>query len=223
MSDQIIKQQYDRWTGEHAQAAQKQGWDMFDYDCRGLLQIQRCDMDEAFATDADAVEFVGIQAADGNPTAMLAVELNSFFDRHIYPADYETETDTETKTTLPAIVQPQIWVNDQATDSGNSIAFDAQSAMLALSARMFRHVSQQILNDLGHDYDDLALNSNVIDEWLADNREATFLVTVDEQDFHEWLEAVGLNAEDALSMTDEGLQELRDRVANGVEAPASAI
>lgn len=220
MTDNNIKQQFVRWTETHAKAAQKQGWDMFDYDCRGLLQIQKSDEAEIFASDAEAAEFVGVQAESGDETARLAIELNSFFDRHIYPGDYETETVTETAITLPATVQPQLWVNDHAVDTGSPIHFDAQSAMLGLPARLFARYADEILNERGHDYDDLAINSGVVDDWLQDNKEATFLVTVDRQDFYEWLDTVGVAGLEAVRMTEERLQELRDRVSNGIEAPS---
>ncbi len=124
---------------------------------------------------------------------------------------------------LPARVQPQIWVNDNAIDTGSSIRFDAHDAMLGLSARGFARVAGEILVRRGHDYDDLALNSNVIDAWLAGNCEATFYVDIEDYDFTDWLETIGLTGDQALDMTDELLSDVRDRLKNEVASPASAI
>jgi hypothetical protein len=124
---------------------------------------------------------------------------------------------------LPARVQPQLWVNDNAMDTGPSIEFDAHDAMLGLDARYFARVSEEILNERGHDYDDLALNSGVIDEWLADNREGTFYVDVEDYAFAEWLQTIGVTELQAIRMTDELLSEVRERLQNEVASPASAI
>lgn len=124
---------------------------------------------------------------------------------------------------LPARVQPQLWVNDNAIDTGSSIDFDAHDAMLGLSARHFARVSEEILNQRGHDYDDLALNSGVIDEWLEDNKEGTFLVDVEEYAFAEWLQTIGVTELQAIRMTDELLTEVQERLKNEVASPASTI
>lgn len=84
MTPAEIRHQYLRWKHTDANIAQSQGWDMFDYDCRGLLQIQRCDEAEAFESDAEAIAFVKTRADSGSTTAALAIELHEFFDPLIY-------------------------------------------------------------------------------------------------------------------------------------------
>lgn len=77
--------QYKLWTSDMAESVQPQGWDLFDYDNRGMLQIQKDDEMEIFATDSDAIEFVKGRAAEGDETAKLALSLHNFFDPIIYP------------------------------------------------------------------------------------------------------------------------------------------
>lgn len=119
---------------------------------------------------------------------------------------------------LPARVQLQLWVNDNAMDTGPSIEFDASSAMLNLRASQFRSVAEEILMDRGHDYDDLALNAGIaeVDEFLAKNAEGTILATVEAHDFAEWLEKLGLTENEGLSMTDDLLETVRGRVAEEI-------
>jgi hypothetical protein len=124
---------------------------------------------------------------------------------------------------LPARVQPQLWVNDNAVDAGSSIRFDAHDVVIGLSADLFARVASEILVHNGHDYDEVALNAGVIDGWLAGNREATFYVDVEDYDFTDWLETIGLTSDQALDMTDELLAEVRERLQNEVASPASAI
>jgi hypothetical protein len=113
---------------------------------------------------------------------------------------------------LEARVQPQIWVNDHAIDSGSSIAFDAAPQMLKLSARQFAAIAEEIIIDNGHDYDELALDAGIVDDWLASNTEATILVTIDSDDLIDWLERIGLTENEGLAMTDELLAKVRRRV-----------
>lgn len=113
---------------------------------------------------------------------------------------------------LPARVQPQVWVRNNAVDAGDSIPFDAHSAMLGLDSPAFRRVSEQILGT-GHDYDELALASGAIRAWVGGGKDNTFVVTVDDGDFVEWLEAVGLTGEEARQMDDGALSSLRARAA----------
>jgi hypothetical protein len=210
-----INEQFDRWTRQHEKAAMSQGWLMSNFDRRGLLQLQRYDEAEIFERDADALDFVRSKAAEGDATAALALELHAFFDPLIYPSD-----DAGSKPRLPAAVQPQIWVNDNAVDSGSSIAFDAHDAMLGTRAANFRRMAEEILRGIGHDYDDLALDAGVIGAWLNGSEHATFYVTVDEHDFRDWLEALDITEEEALEMNDELLQQIREKAAAGVEAPS---
>jgi hypothetical protein len=208
-----INEQFARWTRQHEKAAMSQGWLMSNFDRRGLLQLQRYDDAEIFASDADALGFVRGKAAEGDATAALALELHAFFDPLIYPSD-----DACSKPRLPATVQPQIWVNNNAVDSGGSIAFDAHDAMLGARAANFSRMAEEILRGIGHDYDDLALDAGVID--VAGSEHGTFYVTVDEHDFREWLAALDITEEEALEMTDELLQQIREKAATGVDAPS---
>jgi len=77
--------QYVRWTQEHSDAAVAQGWDLFDYDTRGLWQLQRHDEAGVFETDDEAIEFVREMADRGDPVARLALDLDAFFEPLIYP------------------------------------------------------------------------------------------------------------------------------------------
>ncbi len=124
---------------------------------------------------------------------------------------------------LLARVQPQLWINDNALDTGPSIEFDGHDAMLGLSAELFSRYSKGILNNAGHDYDEIALNSGVIDEWLTSNNEATFRMDVEEYDFADWLQSIGLTDLQAIRMTDEVLTEVRERLQNEVASAAAAI
>jgi hypothetical protein len=78
-------EQYNQWTAAHRAEAEKQGWNLFDYDSRGLLQIQRSDEAEIFNTDQEAVDFIKGLASNGDVTALLALELDAFFEPIIYP------------------------------------------------------------------------------------------------------------------------------------------
>lgn len=80
-----IKEQRDRWTDEHRAIAQSQGWDMFDYDGMGLLQIQRCDEAEIFGSDQEVIDLLQSKASSGDATATLALEIDKFFEPIIYP------------------------------------------------------------------------------------------------------------------------------------------
>ncbi len=79
------KDQLARWTRAHEAKAELEGWNMFDYDCRGLLQIQRVDEAEVFTGDQAAIEHVKTRAGHGDDIARLALELHEYFDPIIYP------------------------------------------------------------------------------------------------------------------------------------------
>lgn len=123
---------------------------------------------------------------------------------------------------LHAKVQPQLWVRDMATDAGPTINFDAHDAMLSLNAAVFARVADEVLNRRGHDYDDVALNAGVIDDWLAGSKEATFYADIDKDDFSDWLDSIELSEEEAVDMDDATLQDLKARLnANTLEVSES--
>jgi hypothetical protein len=110
---------------------------------------------------------------------------------------------------LPAQVQPQLWINENATDIGLPIHFDAHDALLSLNAKDFSRAATEILKGRGHDYDDIALAAGVIDGWLAGHTDATFRVEIDEYDFRDWLESIDLSEVEATSMNDVTLEEIK--------------
>jgi len=86
MSSQAeIDARYDSWTSDHETIARSQGWNMFDYNCMGLLQLQKCDDLGIFENDQEAIDFVTNRAAEGDETAILGLELDKFFEPIIYP------------------------------------------------------------------------------------------------------------------------------------------
>lgn len=119
---------------------------------------------------------------------------------------------------LPARVQPQLWINDGAIDTGALIKFDAHQALLELDAATFRRAAGEIFRG-GHDYDEIAIGAGIVDAWLKGSLENTICVTIDADDFGHWLHAVGLTDVDALVMSDDRLLELRT-AAGFVAAPA---
>lgn len=74
-----------RWTTEHSKRAVSQGWNMFDYDQTGALQIQRLDEADVFTSDDEALSYAKGRAERGDETAKLALELDAYFGPIIYP------------------------------------------------------------------------------------------------------------------------------------------
>lgn len=111
---------------------------------------------------------------------------------------------------LPARVQPQIWVKNNAVDAGEVIRFDAHDQMLALDPGTFSEIAADILGG-GHNYDELVIGAGLVDGWLSGSDQATFLATVDAEDFEEWLLNLGLNREAASAVTEAQLIEIRTR------------
>jgi len=62
-----------KWTRQDAARAQRQGWDAFDYDGTGLIEINKLDESDRFADDDAALRFVIVQASKGNITARIAL------------------------------------------------------------------------------------------------------------------------------------------------------
>jgi len=94
-----IVEQFYRWTSEHSRQAVSQGYDMFDYDCSGMLQLQRSDEEGVFATDDEAISFVKGLAERGDETAKLALELDAYFEPLIYQ-ERQHELDEQLKPTI---------------------------------------------------------------------------------------------------------------------------
>ena len=57
-----------QWTAVHSTAASKEGWDIFDVDGAGYFEIQKIDEANRFASDEEAVRFVGQRAAAASRT-----------------------------------------------------------------------------------------------------------------------------------------------------------
>jgi hypothetical protein len=74
-----IELQRHRWTENHSKAARPRGWDLFNWDNTGLLEIQRLDEANKFACDEDAVMRVKLEAENGSEIASLALELDAYF------------------------------------------------------------------------------------------------------------------------------------------------
>lgn len=63
-----------QWTAQDSDAAQADGWDVFDLDSRGFLQIQKCDEAQTeLVNDMDAVCHVYDQAARGSELHRKAI------------------------------------------------------------------------------------------------------------------------------------------------------
>jgi len=77
--DDETRKQLARWTNEHSIAASAEGWNMFDYNSMGLLEIERCDESDVFSTDQEAIDFIRLRASAGDPKAVLALELDHYF------------------------------------------------------------------------------------------------------------------------------------------------
>jgi hypothetical protein len=71
--------QFARWTKEHSLAAEREGWNMFDYDGMGLLQLECYSELGVFDGDDEALEHVRNRAEAGDGTARLALELEAYF------------------------------------------------------------------------------------------------------------------------------------------------
>ena len=64
------------WTIRDMREAQAQGYDVFDYDLTGLLEINKLDESDKFKDDDDAVHHVIEQASRGCTTARRALALH---------------------------------------------------------------------------------------------------------------------------------------------------
>lgn len=85
------KAQAKRWTPEHALKAGAQGWDMFDYDQTGALQIQSIDDSDKFANDDEALAHIAQRARKGDELCQLAMELDRYFEPIIYGKGYKSK------------------------------------------------------------------------------------------------------------------------------------
>jgi hypothetical protein len=102
---------------------------------------------------------------------------------------------------LPGRVTFQFWEGNKAVDVDERpylpMEFDAHKQMHELSPTRFSVISKQILHSKGHhhDYDELAFGVDEVNNWLAADKENTIFVEIDEDDFRQWLQAVGLSDE----------------------------
>ena len=62
-----------KWTRRDAARAQRQGWDVFDYDGTGLLEINKLDESDRFDDDDAALRHVIEQASRGSIIARIAL------------------------------------------------------------------------------------------------------------------------------------------------------
>lgn len=69
-SDQLV------WTAEDNRAAMAQGWCLFDFDGGERKQIQKCDETDLLVDDIHAFAFVYVQADQGCPVAIKALQLD---------------------------------------------------------------------------------------------------------------------------------------------------
>jgi hypothetical protein len=89
------------------------------------------------------------------------------------------------KPLLPAIYQPQSWIDDNPVDIDGRVEFDAASAFMSMSPEQMLFVANEILKGR-HDIDDLAVG--------VSDHNGPFLVTVDEDDFEAFLALHGVYA-----------------------------
>lgn len=73
------------WTPEHSAIASAEGWNLFDYDGTGCLQLQKEDDFDRFHDDTHALVFARMRAGAGCETSRLALALDSYFEQMIYP------------------------------------------------------------------------------------------------------------------------------------------
>lgn len=109
-------------------------------------------------------------------------------------------------------VQPQVWVNDRATDAGAPFVGDVQDILLAMDADEFRQTAQEIFAGRG-DLEALVTKSGLAETWLTGVRDRTYHATVQDFQFEDWLEHLGLDRDRALEMTDEDMAALRASVS----------
>lgn len=109
-------------------------------------------------------------------------------------------------------VQPQVWVNDRATDAGAPFVGDVQEILLAMDADEFRQTAQEIFAGRG-DLEALVTKSGLAETWLTGVRDRTYHASVHDFQFEDWLEHLGLDRDRALEMTDDDMAALRASVS----------
>lgn len=65
------------WSGENL----KEGWDLFDIDSTGILEIQRDDEAGIFESDEDAVSYVRAKAWAGSKRHQWSLRAHDTFER----------------------------------------------------------------------------------------------------------------------------------------------
>lgn len=109
-------------------------------------------------------------------------------------------------------VQPQVWVNDRATDAGAPFVGDVREVLLSMEAHEFRQTAQEIFAGRG-DLEALVMKSGLAASWLTGARDRTYHAGVFDGDFEEWLESRGFDRDRAVQMTDGDMDALRAATA----------
>jgi len=65
-----------KWTAEDSRKASRQGWDLTYNSDKERLEIQRLDMKDKFASDADALWYVADRARAGSALHRKAVRIH---------------------------------------------------------------------------------------------------------------------------------------------------
>lgn len=73
----------DRWTRRDSAHASAEGWDLFDVDGTGLLEIERVDEHERFTWDDEAVDYVRRRAMGRRPLHRKALRIHRHFQRAV--------------------------------------------------------------------------------------------------------------------------------------------
>lgn len=112
---------------------------------------------------------------------------------------------------LNAQFQPELWVDDHILPVGQAVAFDAGPTLLAMSAGDLRKIDIEIRKDSGRDLDMVAYIAGV-----TQAHSGPFRVNLDLADYLCWLEAVGFNPNDVVSVDDSFMEKIRTEY--GVQA-----
>jgi hypothetical protein len=79
------------WTKQDQEKALEQGWGIFNPDSRGILEIQKYDEADVFASDQEAILSVLVSSLSGDTLAIKA--FNEIFIQQIQEEENETSRD----------------------------------------------------------------------------------------------------------------------------------